>query len=208
MGKTGLRLPVALLVASVCLAGGTAAPVVGTSGASAGTATQNDEPGVSFCCYGGTPDDFWDPNTVRYGARVPANSTVHFVVEIENGTYLGNATMGPFEGAVVGDALELELDRELDGERTLRIVAYRDTNGNGTFDSGTDEPWRTDDGSVVQAGPGTIDYGQFTYGPPTPTITPSPTATGTPPDHTETGPGFGVGLALLALAGTLLFARR
>lgn len=111
----------------------------------------------------------WDPDEVRIGymippARLPAS--VLFVA-YENNTVLGTKHVTT-EGITVDGAV-VALDDRLDGNHTVRVVTYSDTNDNGQFDPSIDTPCHRD-GQVVQTTPRTINFSAIQN-------TPAPTTT-------------------------------
>lgn len=97
---------------------------------------------------------------------------------------------------------------------TVRLVAHRDSNGNGEFDPSVDEPYAVD-GNPVEA---TVVNAVFQGGTTTTSPTTSSTTTTTPGDATTTVstggttrttlPGFDIGVVVLAFLGLAVLAHR
>lgn len=120
----------------------------------------------------------------------------------------------------------LYVGRDVDNETTLYVVLHRDSNGNGLFDAGTDEPYYQN-ASTVPAAVGEVFYVR-PEGMATPTATPTPSEPSDPtasptaddpegnesdpqtPDGASSGgqPGFGPVVAVTALLALALLARR
>jgi PGF-CTERM protein len=145
----------------------------------------------------------------------------------------GNRVLGTTDRLDPGTHTDVtvSLDEPIDPARnSVAIEVYEDTDGDGTFDRGVDDPYTLPDGPVstvvaVGEATGTPTETPTTTATATPTSTPTATATatatptgtpaGTPTatadDTTATtgggGPGFGVVVALLAVVAVLLFRR-
>lgn len=125
---------------------------------------------VAFYGVGGDVQDrLWAPDAVSVGYTVPEETTLFFVAYVdggyENGTVVGvERVRNRVEYPVTGDGMAVELDRSLSGERTVRVVAHADTDGDGEFDREVDGPCRSGDGGddgLVRAGPSTFDFDEF-----------------------------------------------
>ncbi|MFB6112929.1 MAG: hypothetical protein ABEJ58_02350 [Halodesulfurarchaeum sp.] len=108
----------------------------------------------------GEPGEFrWDRNHVAIGYTLSPNASVFFVA-IENDSIVGvsshHSTLGA-DHPVTADGDRIELERNLSGVHTIRVVAVRDSNRNGRFDPATDQPCR-EDGEVIQAGPRALNF--------------------------------------------------
>lgn len=155
-----------LLLLSGCLAGtaGSASPTDQpiTSASPSPTpyaASSGCVDGVSFWGLAGpTTEQLWDPDRIRIGYTLPPNTSVLFVA-YENDTVLGttHAVNTDTEYAIASDGDVIRLEHELHGNHTIRVVAVADSNRNGVFDPEVDRACRRD-GTLVQAGPRTIDF--------------------------------------------------
>lgn len=132
---------------------------------------------VSFYGLGSPGETLWAPDEIAIGYTVPANTSVLFVA-YENGTVLGvnHVSTEGLEYGVTADGDRVSLGHALEGTHTLRVVAYRDVDANGEFDSGTDRPCKHD-GEVVDAGPKLIDFSEIDFEPPSGTEGGPPTGT-------------------------------
>jgi hypothetical protein len=76
-------------------------------------------------------------------------------VAYENETVLGSIHQRTREG-YHADGAGIPIDDSLEGNHTIRVVVYTDTNLNARFDPTIDELCR-DDGQAIQAGPRTVN---------------------------------------------------
>ena len=176
--------------------------VAGTVPVSQATATSSCPSGISFYGLGNDVEPFfWDADQVSIAVSIPRESNVTFVV-LENDTVLGTKTItNQFNDTAVHDGAQIRLDKSFSGNHTIRVVAFAD----GYHPDA--EPC-TEDGSIVQEGPETIDFTTVGNAPTptsTPTLTPTlsqtpiPTATPTDTPTSATGPGFGLLIGGIAL---------
>jgi len=178
-----------LLVLGGCLGGVSDSPTRPTTAPPATTATtptataRSPSPGATAGCakwvsfYGlGTPGETaWGPDRIAIGYTVEANASVFFVA-FEEGTVLGttHVTTRAVDYGVTADGDGVPLDEPLTGSHVVLVRAYRDSDGNGEFDLGTDEPCRND-GTVVETDPRRINFSAVGNGP-TPGASPTATA--------------------------------
>ena len=99
--------------------------------------------------------DGWEPGIVRISYTVPSTTDVLFVV-YKNETVIGTEQKSHADDFAM-DGWPVELTEPLDGPHTVRVLAYTDTNGDGSIDPATDEPCQRN-GSVIQAGPTTFEF--------------------------------------------------
>lgn len=97
----------------------------------------------------------WSPEEVTVGFYSPGNASAFFVV-LENDRILGTEQWSEDRGVHV-DGFSLTLEERLEGNHTIRVAAYADSNANGEFDRDTDRPCY-DEGSRVQTDPTTVNF--------------------------------------------------
>lgn len=127
---------------------------------------------VSFYGLGSPGETAWEPDRIAIGYTVPANASVVFVA-FEEGAVIGTTHVRntDLEHGVTADGDGIPLEQSLNGSHMIRVGAYADSNGNGQFDVGTDEPCRSG-GQLVEAGPRRINFSSLQY-------RPGPVVTGT-----------------------------
>lgn len=103
---------------------------------------------------------FWAPDAVRYGAYVPPNGTTFYVAYVDGELAGVDVVTNEYADGLNLDGGEISLDRAYEGRHTVRVVAYRDVDGSGTFDADTDRAC-TNDGSLVQSGYYEVDFSRF-----------------------------------------------
>jgi len=105
------------------------------------TATQSPTATISPGCLEYVDPQFtfgdWGPSTVRVGYGIPANTRAIIAV-YENETLLGLDFVTDRSGRDV-DGHPVDLTTQLEGNHTIRIEAYEDTNDNHVFDPAIDE---------------------------------------------------------------------
>lgn len=113
---------------------------------------------AEFVTLGGWGESIRDSDEVTITYEVTANASVFFVV-FENDTVLGIEHVETRSGGsgIHADGHDVSLDRKLEGNHTLQVVAYSDTNANGQFDPEVDQPCRND-GEVVQSEVRTLNF--------------------------------------------------
>lgn len=155
------KWPVPLCVATlVVLAGcgslaGTGEPGTQTTA----TTEQGAEPCVSGLTFFGLdrPTTVWENDTIGVSYSVERNASALLVVS-ENDTVVGVDHVGgsDYPSPVVVDAATIELDRAMNGTRTLQVTAYHDRNENEEFDTDTDTA------CGVEAGPTAVNFSAIT----------------------------------------------
>lgn len=126
---------------------------------------------------------------VDYG--IDSNWSGFVVVETTDGTVLGHTDLLEYDTGVHADGASIELSNTPNGTHDVRVVAYRDSDGNGEFDQGRDEPCAGGDVTEVEFGGSTG------------------TTSTTSPTTATTTPGFGVLVGLFSvLLGVLLVRHR
>lgn len=102
----------------------------------------------------------WASDTLRLGYGLPANVSVFFVA-YENDTILGTTHITTDE-SVAADGDTFTLNTSLSGTHTVNVKLYTDTNGNGTYDPGTDAVCRqSEEGNVIQTGAVSLNFSAF-----------------------------------------------
>src|SRR5699024_1158055 len=107
----------------------------------------------------------WNRHSVQVGGFSLGPNAHVILVVYEGDTVLGTVEMhvpGNVGGVVV-DGKSIPLKKPLTGEHTIRVVMYADPDGDGKFDPANATPCRHE-GAVIQAGPETIDFGDFAPG--------------------------------------------
>lgn len=92
----------------------------------------------------------WSADELRIGYELSGGADA-LLVAYENDTRLGEVHVSSTR-AVAADGAPLPLDRELDGNHTVRVVAYEDVDGDGEFDPETDTE------CSVETDPVTVDF--------------------------------------------------
>ena len=116
--------------------------------------------------------DGWEPGIVRISYTVLSKTDILFAV-YENETIIGTERKS-YSDDFSMDGWPVQLTEPLDGPHTIRVLAYTDTNRDGSIDSATDEPCQRN-GSVIQAGPTTFEFNSSQNGSTRPTMIDSTT---------------------------------
>jgi hypothetical protein len=116
--------------------------------------------GVSVAFYKTGEDVIWDPDRVPIGVSLGAGGNVT-VALFENDTLLGTAqSTAPSDTGGAADGLPINLETELSGNHTIRLVAYPNAHGDGEFDPETATPCQRD-GDIVRTESKTINFSEF-----------------------------------------------
>lgn len=103
---------------------------------------------------------FWAPDAVRYGAYVPPNGTTFYVAHVDGEVAGVDGVTNEYADGLNLDGGEIALDRAYEGRHTVRVVAYRDVDEDGSFDRASDRAC-TDEGELVQSGYYEVDFSRF-----------------------------------------------
>ena len=112
---------------------------------------------VSFWDPHGNQGEGWSSDLIRVTHSAYDKGKQVFIVAYEGDTLLG---IGEGRAGVHDWTPEIELQKSLHGNHTIRAVAYVDTNESMAFDRGTDRPCQFK-GERVQAGPTEFDFSSF-----------------------------------------------
>lgn len=167
----GLVVLTLAVLTSGCLAGG-----VAETPTEAPQSSPEERDCAAWVAFYGLSDPAqrtWAPDRVSIGYTVPPGASVLFVASVD-GTVRGSTHVSTegYEHGITADGDGVPLDRALNGTHEIRVTAYRDVDGDGAFDAGTDEPCR-DEGERVRTDRQRIDFSQFHSDTPSPTPSPS-----------------------------------
>lgn len=115
--------------------------------------------GLTVGFYGAGGESFWEPDVIRLGHSIPANTSFLSVAYVD-GSVAGAKYNPSHDEAVADDGSPVRLNDSYSGRHTVLVVVYSDENENEQFDAGTDRPCLAD-GEVVQAGPRVVDFDRF-----------------------------------------------
>ncbi|MFB6112925.1 MAG: hypothetical protein ABEJ58_02330 [Halodesulfurarchaeum sp.] len=151
----------------------------------------------------------------RIAVHSPRGSGGFLVVTDESGAVVGTHSLSTDQNIRMDIGMRSLVGENVSPQATLTVTAYRDTDGDGTYTHGVDEPWRRDGEPVSLVVENALATTTTTTTTPTSTTT-SPDSTTqrttgldstTPGDTTETittTPGFGFGVVALAVLIVLI----
>jgi len=105
---------------------------------------------VSFYNLGNAGEyDLWTKRQASVGYTVQGNASV-FLVAYSDGERLGaeHVSTVEYDHGITADGHSIRFDEALDERRSIRVVAHRDVDRDGTFDPETDLACEDDDGLV------------------------------------------------------------
>lgn len=118
---------------------------------------------VSFYNLGNAGEyDLWTKRQVAVGYTLHGNASV-FLVAYSDGERLGaeHVSTVKYDHGITADGHSIRFDEALDERRSIRVVAHRDVDRDGTFDPETDLACKDDDG-LVSTDVAIVDFDDLT----------------------------------------------